>query len=48
MYLDEPVHAADIESVPALVEVDGSVEQVAAGQVRGERGEKLFRLREMS
>ena len=45
VYLDEPVHAADIEGVPALVEVEGSVEEVAAGQVGGERGEQLFRLR---
>ena len=45
VYLDEPVHAADIEGVPALVEVERSVEEVAAGQVGGERGEQLFRLR---
>ena len=42
---DEPVHAADIEGVPALVEVESSVEEVAAGQVGGERGQQLFGLK---
>ena len=45
VHLDEPVHAADIEGVPALVEVERSVEEVAAGQVGGERGQQLFGLK---